>query len=40
LPDELQNDLMSRTEESQKKRADDYINKLKNVDSWKATEMI
>ncbi|MDF1682645.1 MAG: hypothetical protein P1U46_02730 [Patescibacteria group bacterium] len=40
MPDQLKYDLMSRVEESQKKRADDYVNKLNNVDSWKATEMI
>gem|GEM_PF-4470934 len=31
---------MSRVEESQKKRSEDYVNKLSNVDSWKATRMI
>lgn len=40
LPESLRDDLMSRVEESQKKRSEDYINKLSNVDSWKATRMI
>jgi hypothetical protein len=40
LPEALRDDLMSRVEESQKKRSEDYVNKLSNVDSWKATRMI
>jgi len=40
LPEQLRYDLMSRVEESQKKRADDYVSKLNNVDSRKASEMI
>ncbi|MDD2907198.1 MAG: hypothetical protein PHH98_01020 [Candidatus Gracilibacteria bacterium] len=40
LPDALKNDLMTRVEESQKKRSDDYVSKLGNVDSWKAASMI
>ena len=40
LPESLRDDLMSRVEESQKKRSEDYISKLSNVDSWKATRMI
>jgi hypothetical protein len=31
---------MTRMEEAQKKRADAYVTKLNNVDSWKATQMI
>lgn len=40
LPESLRDDLMSRVEESQKKRSEEYVSKLSNVDSWKATRMI
>jgi hypothetical protein len=40
LPTELSNDLLTRVESAQKKRQDDYIQKLKDVDSSNATEMI
>lgn len=40
LPEALRDDLMTRVEDSQKKRSEEYISKLWNVDSWKATSMI
>ncbi len=40
LPSELQDDLKTRVEDAWKKRMEDYIQKLKNVDSGPATEMI
>jgi len=40
LPPELQSDLKTRVESAQKKRQDDYIQKLKDVDSSDATIMI
>jgi len=40
LPEELKSDLVSREEAAKKKRMDDYIQKLKNVDSGPATKMI
>lgn len=40
LPSELKNDLQTRLEWSQKKRQDEYIQKLKDVDSSDATSMI
>lgn len=40
LPTDLKNDLISRVESSQKKRQDESIQKLKDVDSWPATKMI
>ncbi len=40
LPDEVKADLSSRLESAQKKRSDEYIDKLKSIDSGPATEMI
>lgn len=40
LPIELKSDLISRVEQSEKKHTDEYINKLKWVDSPDATRMI
>ncbi len=40
LPDEVKNDLLSRMEGSQKKRLDEYVQKLKDIDSPIATKLI
>lgn len=40
LPKEISNDLLTRVEWAQKKRQDDYIQQLKDVDSGPATRMI
>jgi hypothetical protein len=40
LPEELKADLIAREESAKKKRMDGYVEKLKWIDSWPATEMI
>ncbi len=40
LPEDLKNDLKARVEQTEKKSMDDYIQRLKDVDSSDATEMI
>jgi hypothetical protein len=40
LPEELKADLVAREEQAKKKRMDDYVERLKSVDSGPATEMI
>ncbi len=40
LPSEVQFDLKSRMESSQKKRMDDYKQRLKDLDSWDATVLV
>jgi hypothetical protein len=40
MPGEIKSDLLSRVETAGKKRMDDYVQKLKDVDSGPASEMI
>ena len=40
LPHELKHDLKARVQWEEKKRTDEYVEKLKKLDSWEATELI